>query len=129
VMEEITSGNTHPRLIEVMGQLQDKMAAITKMQANYIIFLEDTYQKLNRDKPVNDDDQKIGSSPEEGQFFITVGTKNLTKSLPASSLERPSGKTAGSLINPSNKHELMREKNIEIESDDSDDFIDLTEII
>lgn len=129
VMEEITSGNTHPRLIEVMGQLQDKMAAITKMQANYIIFLEDTYQKLNRDKPVNEDDQKIGSSPEEGQFFITVGTKNLTKSLPASSLERPSGKTSGTLVNPSNKHELMREKNIEIESDDSDDFIDLTGII
>ena len=129
VMEEITSGNTHPRLIEVMGQLQDKMAAVTKMQANYIIFLEETYQKLNRDKPVNDDAQTVGSSPEEGQFFITVGTKNVTKSLPISSQDRQKGKVSGNLINPNNKSDLMKEHNIELEQEDTDDFIDLTEII
>lgn len=129
VMEEITSGNTHPRLIEVMGQLQDKMAAITKMQANYIIFLEETYQKLNRDKPMNGDQENVDSSPEEGQFFITVGTKNLIKSLPDAPKEAQKEKTSGHLVNPSNKHELMKEKNIEIEIEDGDDFIDLSQIL
>ena len=129
VMEEITSGNTHPRLIEVMGQLQDKMAAITKTQANYIIFLEETYQKLNREKPMNDDFAQVDSSPEEGQFFITVGTKNVIKSLPEKDTSPEESKKTGSLIDPSKKTDLMREKNIHIESDDSDDFIDLTEII
>ncbi len=129
VMEQIASGNTHPRLIEVMGQLQDKMAAITKTQANYIIFLEETYQKLNRDVPVNADSEKVGSSKDEGQFFITVGTKNMTKNLPAISVDPTKEKKTGSLIDPSKKADLMRERNIEMEEDDSDDFIDLTEII
>lgn len=129
VMEEITSGNTHPRLIEVMGQLQDKMAAITKMQANYILFLEETYQKLNREKPANDDLTKVDSSPEEGQFFITVGTKNAIKNLPSSSQETNGTRLAGDLVNPSKKSELMKEKNIELEEEKGDDFLDIEEII
>lgn len=130
VMEEITSGNTHPRLIEVMGQLQDKMASITKMQANYVLFLEDTYRKLNSEAPVNPDSQQIGSSPEEGQFFITVGTKNLIKSLPSEPKPESNQVPTGSLIDPTKKTDLMRERNIQIQEDDeNDDFIDLNEIL
>ena len=129
VMEEITSGNTQPRLIEVMGQLQDKMAAITKMQANYMIFLEDSYQKLNNAKPENLDSEQINSSPNEGQFFITIGTKNMIKNLPDSAETTKEKKSSGDLIDPSKKAELMRDRNIQIKSDDMDDFIDLTEII
>jgi hypothetical protein len=129
VMEEITSGNTHPRLIEVMGQLQDKMASITKMQANYILFLEETYRSLNSSTPANPDSENIDSSSNEGQFFITVGTKNVIKSLPSEDKTGEVSKT-GSLVDPSNKSELMREHNIDLDSDDtSDDFIDLNEII
>jgi hypothetical protein len=130
VMEEITSGNTHPRLIETMGSLQDKMANITKMQANYVLFLEDTYRKLNSEAPVNPDSEIVDSDPEEGQFFITVGTKNVIKKLPA--MEKPdvSNRVAGGLLNPANKTELMRENNIQIQEDTlGDDFIDLTEVI
>ena len=129
VMEEITSGNTQPRLIEVMGQLQDKMAAITKMQANYMIFLEDSYQKLNNAKPENLDTTQVNSSPNEGQFFITIGTKNMIKNLPDSAEVTNEKKSSGDLIDPSKKAELMRDRNIQIKSDDLDDFIDLTEII
>jgi hypothetical protein len=129
VMEEITSGNTQPRLIEVMGQLQDKMAALTKMQANYMIFLEDTYQKLNSVKPENLDNTQINSSPEEGQFFITIGTKNMIKNLPEAADAKKEKTNSGNLIDPSKKAELMRDRNIQIKSDDMDDFIDLTEII
>jgi hypothetical protein len=127
VMEEITSGNTHPRLIEVMGQLQDKMAAITKMQANYIIFLEESYQKLNNDKPVNSNFEKISSSSSEGQFFVTIGTKNMIKSLPidASSSEAPKN----NLVNPGLKADLMKEKNIQIKLEDSEDYLDISEML
>ena len=130
VMEEITSGNTHPRLIEVMGQLQDKMASITKMQANYVLFLEDTYRQLNSAAPVNPDSDIIDSSSNEGQFFITVGTKNLINSLPNEPKTEEIKVPTGSLIDPSRKSDLMRERNIQITDDESgDDFMDITEII
>jgi len=130
VMEEITSGNTHPRLIEVMGQLQDKMASITKMQANYVLFLEDTYRQLNAAAPVNPDSDFVDSSSTEGQFFITVGTKNLINSLPDESADDSIKVPTGSLLDPSNKSELMRERNIELKDDEADDdFMDITEII
>jgi hypothetical protein len=128
VMEEIASGNTHPRLLEVMGQLQDKMASITKTQANYILFLEDTYRTLNREVPINGDSTALNSSKEEGQFFVTVGTKNMIKSLPDHDPNVVEIKT-GELVDPSKKIDLMKDRNIEIEEDESDDFIDLTEII
>jgi hypothetical protein len=130
IMEEIASGNTHPRLLEVMGQLQEKMAAITKTQANYLIFLEETYQKLNSAAPANPDGIEINSSDGEGQFFITVGTKNISKSLPKPDSEgSKESRVAGDLINPSKKTELMKKNNIELKNDEFDDFIDLTEIL
>lgn len=128
VMEEISAGNTHPRLLEVMGQLQDKMASITKMQANYILFLEETYKKLNEEAPINSNDVDIKSSKNEGKFFISVGTKNVVDSLPE--VEVDEGDINSDKIDPTNKAELMKKKNIKIESSgDNDDFIDLTEII
>jgi hypothetical protein len=130
VMEEITSGNTHPRLIEVMGQLQDKMASITKMQANYVLFLEDTYRQLNSAAPVNPDSQIVDSSSNEGQFFITVGTKNAISNLPEEPKSEEIKVPTGGLIDPTKKSDLMRERNIQIaEEDQGDDFIDITEII
>lgn len=130
IMEEIASGNTHPRLLEVMGQLQEKMAAITKTQANYLIFLEETYQKLNNAAPANADGVELNSSDGEGQFFITIGTKNMSKSLPKlDSGDQSEKKNTGDLINPSKKTELMKKNNIEIKNDEFDDFIDLTEIL
>ena len=47
IAEEINQGNAHPRLFEVFGQLQDKLTTVIKTQANYILFLEDTYKKMH----------------------------------------------------------------------------------
>lgn len=135
IMEEITSGNMNSRLIEVMGQLQDKFSAITKMQANYIMFLEDTYKKLNAAPSVNPLSAELSSSPTEGQFFVTVGTKNVIKNLPTSNgvgshHRKGDAENTGRLVDPSAKSELMREQNIDPGADDlGDEFIDLTEII
>lgn len=131
VMEEITSGNTHPRLLEVMGQLQDKLASITKTQANYMLFLEDTYKKLNDQAPVNDNTAEINSSTSEGQFFVSVGTKNVINSLPESDLTDDLDDSK-SLIDPRNKEHLLKKTDLDItvgDSTEGDDFIDLTEII
>ena len=127
-MEEIASGNTHPRLLEVMGQLQDKMANITKMQANYILFLEDTYKKLNNDAPANPDSAQIESSSIEGKYFISVGTKNVIQSLPDSDVV-DSGES--DLVDPNNKMNLLRNADVEATEEKStgEDFIDITEII
>lgn len=131
IMEEISAGNTHPRLLEVMGQLQDKMANITKMQANYILFLEDTYKKLNDEYPVNPDDSKVPSKESEGKFFISIGTKNVIENLPETSDPSIKVESSDNLVNPNNKINLMKNNNIEVEEnkENDDDFIDLTEII
>lgn len=128
IMEEIASGNTHPRLLEVMGQLQDKMANITKMQANYILFLEDTYKKLNNDAPANPDSAQIESSSIEGKYFISVGTKNVIQSLPDSD-ETDSGES--DLVDPNNKINLLKNADFSSTEEQStgEDFIDITEII
>jgi hypothetical protein len=132
-MEEITGGNTHPRLLEVMGQLQDKMANITKMQANYVLFLEETYKKLNADSPVNNKDTQVNSSPNEGQYFVSVGTKNILDHLPEISESDIDDDIDSKLVDPSNKLKLLKETDLEIDIDgdskEGDEFIDLTEII
>jgi len=131
VMEEIAGGNTHPRLLEVMGGLQDKMANITKMQANYVLFLEETYKKLNADTPVNSNDTEVNSSPNEGQYFVSVGTKNIIDQLPDVK-EVKEEDDSSNLVDPTNKLTLLKNTDINVEVEgntDADEFIDLTEII
>tara|TARA_R110000868_G_scaffold94442_3_gene260525 strand:- start:3277 stop:3999 length:723 start_codon:yes stop_codon:yes gene_type:complete len=128
IMTEITSGNTHPRLIEVMGQLQDKFKTLTQTQANYMLFLEDSYKKINSETPVNPNNT-LNNTNKEGEFFISVGTKAVIESLPDSKKYEDSD---SQLISPSNKSELMKEKNVVVEADKKDldsDFIDVTDII
>lgn len=127
IMSEITSGNTHPRLIEVMGQLQDKFKTLTQTQANYMLFLEDSYKKINSEAPINPNNT-LNNSKKEGDFFVSVGTKSIVDSLPDSKKYEKSNE----LINPANKSELMKENNITVENEDKDvdsDFIDVTDII
>ena len=131
VMEEIAGGNTHPRLLEVMGGLQDKMANITKMQANYVLFLEETYKKLNADTPVNSSDTEVNSSPNEGQYFVSVGTKNIIDQLPDVK-EVIENDESSNLVDPTHKLALLTNTDINVEVEgntDDDEFIDLTEII
>lgn len=135
LMEHISSGNADYKLIEAMGNLQDRLASITKTQANYILFLEETYKKLNNDPQINQTQDQISSNPNEGEFFVTVGTKNLIKNLPTSNNPGShyirKNDTSGKFTDPSLKLDLMKEKNIEIESEDltGDNIIDIEEII
>lgn len=129
IMEEITTGNTNARLMEVFGQLQDKLKTLTQTQANHLLFLEESYKKINNEDPKNANNT-LNNNANEGEFFISVGTKTMVESLPESK-EYKTDSSNNNLINPSNKNDLMKERNMEIDEDkDSDsDFIDVTEII
>ena len=82
IAEEINQGNTHPRLFEVFGQLQDKLTTVIKTQANYILFLEDTYKKISHDvesKSASGSTQVTPLLGNPNEYYITAGTKNLIK--------------------------------------------------
>jgi hypothetical protein len=128
--EQINQGNTHPRLFEVFGQLQDKLTTVVKTQANYMLFLEDTYRKINSDM-----NQEPGSEPAQrsiaqstNEFYITAGTKNLIKEIDAIEVEETGPSDSRHLTHPSKKIEVMLERglsaNVVEEESDEDNLLD-----
>lgn len=118
ITEEINQGNTHPRLFEVFGQLQDKFTTVIKTQANYILFLEDTYKKMNQD--ISQKGIQTGSVAPlltaKTEYYITAGTKNIMKEIIAE--EIPTGEDSRHLTHPGKRIEVMAkhgvsQKNIE----------------
>jgi hypothetical protein len=95
ILEEIELGNTHPRLFEVLGQLQSQIMQMPKDYQNYMEKMEQGYKRLR-----NEIDQKNhinGISMEksgEGDLYIpssasvsengtikSRGTKNMMEGL------------------------------------------------
>lgn len=132
ITEEINQGNTHPRLFEVFGQLQDKLTTVIKTQANYILFLEDTYKKMNQDisqKGV----QSSSVTPllsDGNEYYITAGTKNIMKELTG---EEVSDDVPDQyLTNPTKKAQVMEEAGVSqtyVEDDIEDISEDVTSLI
>lgn len=141
IMQEINAGSTHPRLYEVMGQLQDKLSNAVKTQANYILFLEDSYKKMKSDVEVRA--QLIGEPTPTGlpqgktdEYYVTAGTKNLMKELAneKSVAEFEVIVPEKRLTDPSQKNEVMEERGLghlaALDNEDEDDFSEeLDEII
>jgi hypothetical protein len=130
IAEEINQGNTHPRLFEVFGQLQDKLTTVVKTQANYMLFLEDTYRKINGEIDSRTEGEEGGSQtrnlPNKKDYYITAGTKNLMKDLEAEEVTVESTDSRH-LTHPSKKTEVMIARGISPEltkDDDSDNFSD-----
>jgi hypothetical protein len=128
IAEEINQGNTHPRLFEVFGQLQDKLTTVIKTQANYILFLEDTYKKIKQDVEQHN---SVGSSQVTpllglpGEYYITAGTKNLIKEITVDD----EGEITDSrhLTHPEHKIEVMQARGLSDvikPEEDPDDFSD-----
>jgi hypothetical protein len=131
IAEEINQGNTHPRLFEVFGQLQDKLTSVVKTQANYMLFLEDTYKKMNQDveqREGSGDKQNNRSLPAgSNEYYITAGTKNLIKEIDAIDVDEIEEIDTRHLTHPSKKAEVMVERglsNVIIEEEEEDDFSD-----
>ncbi|CAB4219183.1 hypothetical protein UFOVP1604_266 [uncultured Caudovirales phage] len=132
IAEEINQGNTHPRLFEVFGQLQDKLTAVVKTQANYMLFLEDTYKKVNQDIS----QKELGGSgtgpqaraipQSSSDYYITAGTKNLIKEIDALEIEEDTSDSRH-LTHPGRKAEVMIERglsNVIITEDSDIDYMD-----
>lgn len=130
IAEEINQGNTHPRLFEVFGQLQDKLTTVVKTQANYMLFLEDTYKKMNQD---GDQRNLEGGEPvakslpnSSAEYYITAGTKNLIKEIDAVEIDEDLSDSRH-LTHPGKKVEVMVERGLSdviIAEEDEEDFSD-----
>lgn len=130
IAEEINQGNTHPRLFEVFGQLQDKLTTVVKTQANYMLFLEDTYKKMNQDV---DQKNMVGGEPTakslptgSAEYYITAGTKNLIKEIDAVEIDEDNSDSRH-LTHPGKKVEVMLERGLSdviISEEDEEDFSD-----
>ena len=125
ITEEINQGNTHPRLFEVFGQLQDKFTTVIKTQANYVLFLEDTYKKMNQDisqrglPAANGSVTPLLKQPDE--YYITAGTKNIMKEITVEEVVEKDDQRF--LTHPSKRVEVMEEKGVpntvlEVDEDD-----------
>ncbi len=87
IMEEIDMGNIHPRLLEVLGQLQGQLMATVKMQSQYLITTENGYRKIKEDHDRNEFEKQLDANKSEtssdnlniteGQNLKIRGTKNL----------------------------------------------------
>ena len=128
IAEEINQGNTHPRLFEVFGQLQDKLTTVIKTQANYILFLEDTYKKIKQDveqRSTLNSGQVTPLLGTPGEYYITAGTKNLIKEITVEDDDLV--EDSRHLTHPEHKVEVMHAKGLSdvIKADeDPDDFSD-----
>lgn len=141
ITEEINQGNTHPRLFEVFGQLQDKLSAVVKTQANYLLFLEDTYKKAKQEVDAKEGGGSQGqgqiaasSTARSGEYFVTAGTKNLVKAIDVEPLELEESEVRH-LTHPAKKIQVMQERGLEdliiAESDDEEDTLadDINDLI
>ena len=129
IAEEINQGNTHPRLFEVFGQLQDKLTTVVKTQANYMLFLEDTYRKINQEvdqKSSTGESQSKALPTSTSDYYITAGTKNLIKEIDAVEIEEDLSDSRH-LTHPSRKTEVMLERGISsavMNEEEEEDFSD-----
>lgn len=149
VMEDITTGNTTPRVLEAYSTINAQYTEAIKAQANYVLFLEESYKKMRYENDSNP--KQIGEGPADkngrsniatdSDFYLTNSQKSLveevTEKSPVSiddvkqhrndSIKNMSGSTR--LTDPKNKENLMEELNITIEKSDSDQGDGYTDIL
>jgi hypothetical protein len=96
---------------------------VVKTQANYILFLEDTYKKMNQD--INQKSTQPSSvTPllnSGTEYYITAGTKNIMKEITAEEVDQEDD--SRHLTHPGKRVEVMHEQGIsptEVEVDEVD---------
>jgi len=143
LMDEITSGNTSPKTISALADMQDRFSEIIRMQANYVMFLEDTYKKMKYETAESEmngeqkEQHRLEAAREEvkdSEYFLTANPKELihqiTEVAPLSEDElsemRKNGEDCISVgigtknTDPKLKEQLMSEKHIDIDKKNDD---------
>ena len=140
LMDEITSGNTNPKTIAALADMQDRFSEIMRMQANYLIFLEDSYKKMKYDTSdaaieAADEPKKLESpknDASDSEYFLTANPKELIRQItevaPLSEDEHAEMQADGEdcmlqdigtkNTDPKLKEELIVERNISVEKKD-----------
>lgn len=134
LMQSINVGTAGAREFEVLGQLQDKLSNTLKIQANYILFLEDSYKKVKsevEDKGLDTGEnvQKIENKKNKDEYIISAGTKNVMKELSGEprDIKFEIGTSNLNLTDPRQKGTLMEEvglSHLKVVETDEDDYSD-----
>lgn len=136
LMDEVTGGNTDPKTIAALSDMQNRFTEIIRMQANYVMFLEDTYKKLKYEsemaelEPEKHEQKQLEAARNEAEtseFFLTANPKELIKQItevsPLTDEEHAQMKEEGQECisggigtlntDPKRKEELMAEKGVD----------------
>ena len=70
ILEEIELGNTHPRLFEVLGQLQSQIMQMPKDYQAYMDKMEQGYKRLRNEIDQKNHANGISMQKSEGDFYI-----------------------------------------------------------
>lgn len=83
LLKTIDSGETAPRMFEVLGTLQKSMLDIIKSQTMYLVAAEESVKKLSRDIDVFSEKKKKSSGDETNNEISNInrGTKGLMQSI------------------------------------------------
>lgn len=100
VVDEITCGNIHPRIIEAYATLNSQFSDIIKSQANYMLFLEESYKKsrfetieytnnkaINSGNVISSDNKQISTNEthadveKDSEFFLTSDPSKLVEEI------------------------------------------------
>lgn len=93
ILEEIELGNTHPRLFEVLGQLQSQIMQMPKDYQNYMDKMEQGYKRLRSEvehknhtsgismERSQEDGSYIPSSTSQDGTIKSRGTKNMMEGI------------------------------------------------
>ena len=94
ILEEIELGNTHPRLFEVLGQLQSQIMQMPKDYQNYMDKMEQGYKRLRNEIDQKNHNNGISMQKSEGDLYIpsqdsvsesgtikSMGNKNMMEGL------------------------------------------------
>lgn len=143
LMDEILSGNTEPKTIAALGDMQGRFSEIMRMQANYVMFLEDTYKKMKYDTAdicdVAEDKKKnelasARKEAEDNEYFLTANPKELIRQItevsPLTEEEHAGMLSSGEdcvrsgigtkNTDPKLKEELMAERGVDFEKKPTD---------
>ncbi len=158
VVDEISSGNVHPRIIEAYSTLNTQFSDIIKSQANYMLFLEESYKKArfetieytnnknsidaNHESQAKSDNTTYCDVEKDSEFFLTADPSKLIEEIkvnsPMTYEEAKSYRSnkshdsdlAKRLVNPSAKDDLIILYDIDPSTiiTDKDDDINYAEI-
>lgn len=131
LMDEIVSGNTNAKTIAALADMQSRFSEIMRMQANYVVFLEDTYKKIKYDaiaSDVSEDaaERERNEDDANSEYYMTANPKELVRQiteiapLTETEIEEMRGENLDCIAkdpsdrehtDPLRKEDLMRAKN------------------